>query len=159
MILSVSLATNSEFLITICIIESCRSFIAAFLGFQLGAQAYFVQLRSESTELRTNVFAVRSFALFAPNNEQCEQSTFCEQCEQRTVQIVRTANSANGSYCTNSANSEQLIFYKSPNRANRCEHCSVEPDSDSAISKTILSFLELELLIPFVHFSSHLKMS
>jgi len=44
-ILSVSLATNSEFLITICIIESCRSFIAAFLGFQFGAQAYFVPLR------------------------------------------------------------------------------------------------------------------
>ena len=76
------------------------------------------------------------------NNEQCEQFTLSEQCEQRTVRTVhiirtvRTANSANSSHCTNSANSEQceqFIFSKSSNRANsanRCEHCSVEPDND-----------------------------
>ena len=43
------------------------------------------------------------------NNEQCEQAKLCEQREQRTV---RTTNSANGSYCPNSANSEQFIFEK-----------------------------------------------
>ena len=40
-----------------------------------------------SVELRTNVFAVHSFALFGTNNEQCEQRTV------RTVHIVRTVNS------------------------------------------------------------------
>ena len=39
------------------------------------------------TKLRTNVIAVRSFALFGANNEQCEPRTV------RTVHIVRTVNS------------------------------------------------------------------
>ena len=66
-----------------------------------------------STELRTNVLAVRSF------NELYEQAKFCEQCEkidlceQRTMwavhteRTVRTENRANSSQGTKSANSEQ----------------------------------------------------
>ena len=85
----------------------------------------FEPIADGSTELRTDVFAVRSFALFAPNSansEQCEQAKSCEQCEQaklceqftlseqgeqrtvRTVHIVRTvrtANSANSSFFKN----------------------------------------------------------
>ena len=71
-----------------------------------------------STELRTNVFAVRSFAPNSADNEKCEQAKLCEQREQRTVQIVRivltgtvrtvhtvqtvrTANSVNSSFFRN----------------------------------------------------------
>ena len=94
-----------------------------------------VSIGAGSTELRTDVFAVRSlFGANSANYEQCEQAKLCEQCEQceqfdvseqRTihsvnftqdeqfVRTVRTTNNANGSY--------------RPNSANRCEHRSVEP--------------------------------
>ena len=56
-------------------------------------------LETGSTELRTDVFAVRSFALFAVNSankQTCANSSYCP-------------NRANGSYCANNANNS---FFK-----------------------------------------------
>ena len=87
-----------------------------------GAILIFINLLlwSGSTELRTNAFAVRSFAPNSVNSEQCEQAKSCEQRIVRTVHtepIIRTANRANSShtnssYCWNSANSTNSSFFR-----------------------------------------------
>ena len=87
--------------------------------------------KCEQLTVRTSQIVRTARTTNSANGSDCANSANIEHCERFILsEEVRTANSENGSYCPKSTNSEQceqFIFQKSPNRANRCEHCSVEP--------------------------------